>query len=298
MAIDYPEPNRRQALIGTVLIHGLLLLLFLFVHFTGPNPPLASPMVSGSGGVELNYGLDPVGAGDVQSMAPANASPNRADSRPPQASPEPQPRPVPTATPDPTPPSLEKIITSEAEESPVSQPPVVNPAPAREEVKPAPRPRRQVAVTFSPKGSPTGGGNGVNGSSNAPTGNSNGDDAPGTVGDKGDPRGTMGGVRYTGEPGSGGGDGGGEGDGFGNAGWAFDNKPVPPVVDNQGGVLRFKIKIDESGEIQSVQKVSGNMSAEQVQVCRNLIMEKLTVRKTRPQAGAATGFITFRFKDE
>ena len=297
MAIDYPEPNRRTALMGTLLVHGLLLLLFLFVHFAGPNPPLESPMVSGSGGVELNYGLDPVGAGDVQSTAPANPSPNRADSRPPQSSPVP-PRPEPTATADPTPPSQEKIITSEAEESPISQPPVDKPAPAREEVRPAPRPRRQVAVTFSPSGTANGGGNGVNGTSTAPTGNSNGDDAPGTVGDKGDPRGTQGGARYSGDPGSGGGGDGGDGDGFGNAGWAFDNRPTPPAVDNQGGVLRFKIKIDENGEIVTVQKVSGNMSAQQVEACRSVILEKLTVRKTRPQAGAATGFITFRFKDE
>ena len=53
-------------------------------------------------------------------MATANDSPNREDSRPPKASPDPQPTPRPLATPDPTPPSQEKIITSEAEESPVS----------------------------------------------------------------------------------------------------------------------------------------------------------------------------------
>ena len=48
-----------------------------------------------------------------------------------------------------------------------------------------------------------GGGNGVNGTSNAPTGNNNGDN-PGTVGDKGYPRGTYGGTAYSGEPGKGG----------------------------------------------------------------------------------------------
>ena len=42
MAIDYPEPHRREALIGTLLVHGVLLLLFIFIVFKGPNPPLAA----------------------------------------------------------------------------------------------------------------------------------------------------------------------------------------------------------------------------------------------------------------
>jgi hypothetical protein len=44
--------------------------------------------------------------------------------------------------------------------------------------------------------------------------------------------------------------------------------------------------------------VVGNMSAEQVRVCRNLINERFAVRKLKPEAGAATGFFTFRFKVE
>ena len=200
MAIDYPEPHRREALIGTLVVHGLLLLLFLFTHFHGPNPPLAA---LGGDGVELNYGLDEAGSGDIQSMAPTNNSPNREDSRPPKASPDPQPRPVATATPDPTPPAQEKIITSDAEESPVSEAPVVTPAPPKEEVKVAPRVPRKVAVTFAPKGSATGGGNGVNGTSSAPTGNNNGD-RPGSTGDQGDPNGSLDAKALYGNPGHGG----------------------------------------------------------------------------------------------
>ena len=94
--------NSRNALgLIFMLPAALLLLLFLFTHFHGPNPPLAA---SGGDGVELNYGLDEAGSGDIQSMAPANNSLNREDSRLPKASPDPQPRPVATATPAPTPP--------------------------------------------------------------------------------------------------------------------------------------------------------------------------------------------------
>src|SRR6476661_2227332 len=102
MAIDYQEPHRREGLIGTLVVHGVLLLLFVLMVFKGPDPPLKP--LGGGDGVELNYGLDEAGSGNVQSMATANNSQNREDSRPPIASPDPQPRPVAAATPDPTPP--------------------------------------------------------------------------------------------------------------------------------------------------------------------------------------------------
>ena len=290
MAIDYPEPHRREALIGTLVVHGVLLLLFMFMVFKGPNPPLAA--LGGGDGVELNYGLDEAGSGDIQSMAPANKSQNRADSRPPIASPDPQPRPVATAQADPTPPAQEKIITSDAEESPVSEAPVETPAPPKEEVKIAPKPKRKVAVTFSPKGSATGGGNGVNGTSNAPTGNSNGD-RPGTTGDQGDPNGSLDAKALYGAPGHGGtGSSPGSG-GLEMSGWRFNSTPVVEAVDDNSGTVRFKIKISADGEVESVTKVSGNVSAAQEKLCRDKLLDANFV-KTNGAAGGATGFYTFK----
>ena len=289
MAIDYPEPHRREALIGTLVVHGLLLLLFLFTHFHGPNPPLAA---LGGDGVELNYGLDEAGSGDIQSRAPANNSPNREDSRSSKASPDPQPRPVATARPDPTPPAQEKIITSDAEESPVSETPVETPAPPREEVKAAPRVPRKVAVTFAPKGSATGGGNGVNGTSNAPTGNNNGD-RPGTIGDQGDPNGSLDAKALYGAAGRGGTGSSPGGGGLEMAGWAPDSKPSVPAIDENSGTVRCKIKINEDGEIQSISKVSGNVSAAQEKLCRDALND-ISFRRTNSGTGSATGFYTFR----
>lgn len=291
MALDYPEPHRREALLVTLGLHALLALLFFFVVFRGPDPPLTD--LSGSG-VELNYGLDPAGSGDVQSTAPANASPNRADSRPPAQNPDPQPRPV-AAAPVPTPPAAEKVITSDAEESPVTTPPVETPAPPREEVKETPRPPRKIAVTFTPKGSATGGGNGVNGSSNAPTGNNNGD-RPGSVGDQGDPRGTLNGDALYGNPGTGGPGRGGSGGagGLEMSGWAIDSTPKVEAVDDNSGVVRFKIRITEDGEVEGVTKVSGNVSAAQEKLCRDAL-ENASFRRTNSGTGGATGYYTFRF---
>ncbi|MBF9220324.1 hypothetical protein [Hymenobacter ruricola] len=291
MAIDYQEPHRREGLIGTLVVHGGLLLLFIFMVFKGPDPPLQP--LGGGDGVELNYGLDAAGSGDVQSMATANNSPNREDSRPPVASPDPQPRPAAAATPDPTPPAQEKIITSEAEESPVSEAPVETPAPPKEEVKVAPKPKRQVAVVFSPKGSATGGGNGVNGSSNAPTGNNNGD-RPGTVGDQGDPNGSLDAKALYGAPGRGGSGSSPGSGGLEMAGWAFEAVPDIPKIDDTPGVARFKIVIDANGDPQSVTKVSGSISPEQTNAVRNALM-KASFRNVNGKDGGATGFYNFRY---
>jgi hypothetical protein len=290
MAIDYPEPHRREALIGTLVIHGLLLLLFIFTVFKGPNPPLAA---IGGDGVELNYGLDEAGDGDVQTMATANKSPNREDSRPPIASPDPQPRPVAAATPTPTPPSQEKIITSDAEESPVSEAPVETPAPRKEEVKAAPKPARKVVAAYSPNGNATGGGNGVNGSSNTPTGNNNGD-RPGAVGDQGDPNGSLDAKALYGAPGSGGSGSSPGSGGLEMSGWRFESTPVVEAIDNTSGVIRFRIKISADGEVESVSKVSGNVSPAQEKLCRDKLLDANFI-KTNSAAGGATGHYTFRF---
>jgi outer membrane biosynthesis protein TonB len=289
MAIDYPEPHRREALIGTLVVHGLLLLLFVFTVFKGPNPPLNA---IGGDGVELNYGLDEAGSGDVQSRATANNSANREDSRPPVASPDPQPRLVAAATPEPTPAAQEKVITSDAEESPVSEEPVETPAPPKEEVKEAPKPARKVAVAFAPKGGATGGGNGTNGSSNEPTDNNNGD-RPGTVGDQGDPNGSLDAKALYGAPGSGGSGSSPGGGGLEMSGWAPDSSPSVPAVDDNSGVVRFKIKINEEGEIQGISKVSGNVSAAQEKLCRDAL-NKMSFRRTNSGTGGATGFYTFK----
>lgn len=289
--MDYREEHRREALIGTVAIHALLAAAFIFTIFKGPDPPLAA---FGGDGVELNYGIDEAGSGDVQSKALANESPNREDSRPPASSPDPTPRPVQQAAePVPQEASEDKIITSEAEESPVSVPPVEKAAPRREEVKEVPRPAEKPRTLYTPKGSANGGGNGENGTSNAPTGNNNGD-RPGSVGDQGDPNGSLDAKALYGQPGSGGS---GRTPGSGGlemAGWAFVKIPAVDYVDNSSGFARFKIKINADGEVGAVTKVSGNVTPAQEKVCRDAL-QNADFRRTSATAGGATGFYTFRF---
>ncbi|MGI4864258.1 MAG: hypothetical protein ACRYFZ_10080 [Janthinobacterium lividum] len=303
MALDYPEQHRREALIGTLIFHLLLALLFFFVVFKGPDPPLSA---MGGDGVELNYGLDEAGSGDIQSMATANASQNREDSRPPAAQPNPTPQPTQPrveASPPVQPDVQEKVITSDAEDAGTSVPPVEKPAPrpaepVRETPTPAPpKPREQPRTLYTPRGA-TGaaGGNGVNGTSTAPTGNSNGDH-PGTVGDQGDRNGSLDAKALYGAPGSGGTGsraGSGGGSGLEMSGWRFESTPVVEAVDDNPGVVRFKIKISDDGEVESVTKVSGNVSAAQEKLCRDKLLDANFVRTNSGQGGA-TGFYTFRF---
>ncbi len=303
MALDYPEEHRREALGITAAVVVLLALVCFFLKFSGPNPPLTA---LGGDGVELNYGLDEAGSGDIQTTATANASQNREDSRPPAAT-QPQPAPQPAQprtehTPAPQPQAQEKVITSDAEDAGATAPPVEKPTtkavePVRETPTP-PKPREQPRTLYTPKGSASGvaGGNGTNGTSSAPTGNSNGD-RPGTVGDQGDPRGSLNAKALYGEPGSGGSGsrpGSGGGGGLEMSGWRFDNTPVVEAVDDNPGVVRFKIKINDDGEVESVAKVSGNVSPAQERLCRDKLQNANFV-KTNAGAGGATGFYTFRF---
>jgi outer membrane biosynthesis protein TonB len=304
MALDYPEEHRREALGITAAIVLLLALICFFLKFKGPDPPLTA---MGGDGVELNYGIDEAGSGDIQTMATANASQNREDSRPPAAQPDPTPQPAQPrveATPPP-PEAQEKTITSEAEETEVTAPPVEKPTakPVRpvepvRETPPAPaKPREQPRTVYTPRGA-TGaaGGNGVNGTSNTPTGNNNGD-RPGSVGDQGDPRGSLDAKALYGAPGSGGSGsrpGSGGGGGLEMSGWRFESQPTVEAVDDNPGVIRFKIKISDEGEVEAVTKVSGNVSAAQEKLCRDKLLDANFIRTNSGQGGA-TGFYTFRF---
>lgn len=65
--------NKLAGLIGTLLFHGLLLLLFWLIVFKTPIPPFPE---EGGGGYEVNFGTSETGSGDVQ---PEEVAGNNAD---------------------------------------------------------------------------------------------------------------------------------------------------------------------------------------------------------------------------
>ncbi len=126
--IHTERKNKAKALAGTLVFHGLILLVFFLVVFHNPEPP----MFSDTAGVEVNFGLSDEGMGEVQpepASADAAASKAMEQAQKRQES-EPQ--------------KEEKLLTQDVEEAPVvnttekakkekKKPEVVKPAPVVKE---------------------------------------------------------------------------------------------------------------------------------------------------------------------
>jgi periplasmic protein TonB len=273
--------DRRTAMIVSVIFHALLiLLLFYIMAWRAPNPPLEEY------GIEVNFGMDATGGGEVQTKAVANESTNREDSKPATTTPEPakpEVRPQPTVS---QPQSQPALATDNDNEVVVK----------KEVVKPTPEPpKEEVKVVEKPKALYTGktktnsAGSGTAGTSNTPTGNSNGDDA-GAVGDKGSPEGKMEAKNLYGKPGGGGG-----GPSLNMPGWRYDVRPKEDPYENESGKIVFKITIDADGEIENIQVVESNVSPQVVKWYRDEVFKtsfSRTSSKT-PNDQGATGTITF-----
>ncbi|QNF35063.1 hypothetical protein HUW51_20945 [Adhaeribacter swui] len=289
MVVEEEENYKKYGLLVTLLFHAGLLTLFFFIILREPQPPL-----SGGDGIVLNYGVDAEGYGDVQTTAPANESENKEDSRPapsrpaqvaqPEVKPEPVKQPV----------VEEKLLTTH-EESPVNVKVIEKPQP-----KVVEQPKEEIKVEEKPKAlypgksaANNGAGNGTAGSSNNATGNNNGD-RPGKVGDQGDPNGSLNSKALYGKPGTGSG---GSGSGSLNMpGWGYDREPRPNDTSNETGELVFRITINEEGEVESVRRLSGNVSQELEKLYRDEIYRTTfsrTTPKTNSASVGATGTIRF-----
>ncbi len=217
LSSEIDSRNRRKAFFISVGVHAAVLAILVFlVVFRPPDPPLTMTMY----GVEVDFGVDDVGSGEVRSLAPANTNPPNPDARA-GAPEESEPKPREESQPSPPEPVKEEPpLTANDEESPVEMkeppkierpvlkktepaPPVTSPQPAEEKKAEPEKPSVNPNALFTKKN----GAGGLNdGTSDKVAGNNNGDDA-GKVGDKGDPRGIMGAKNYSGTPGTGGGNG-------------------------------------------------------------------------------------------
>lgn len=216
-------------------------------------------------GVDLNYGIDVTGYGNIQTTNKANDSKNNYDVKPAdnksseKAVSKPQP-----AVPKPS--SVEKttrtqtqktppVITSDAEESPVTMKKTPTTSTAKASTSPAPpvktppAPARSVDQGSVMKKSGSGSNsNGTTGSRDGIGGNNNGDGQPGAVGDQGDPRGTPDGKSLYGNPGAG-----GSGSSIsGLSGWSKKPLSVPKDKSSETGRIVFSVSVDNRGEVISI----------------------------------------------
>lgn len=316
MQIDFlnrlERENRQKAFVATLVFHVLLLLLFFFVKAWQ-----ATDKHLEDAGIELNFGLDNVGSGDIQTRNQPSPLPNREESQPSAEKKQPEP-----AEPlERVPPRVEPVrakaprvaeepeLTSKAE-SPVkvAERPVkkVETAPKSEPkpevvakpVETPPAPPRQPDAKATYKRNPgstgsSGSGNGTVGTNPNPGGNNNGDDKSG-IGDKGNPQGTPDAKALYGKPGSGG----GGGTSLNLSGWKMANRITAKDPYQEYGFVRFRIKVDEDGNIVSV-VVDEKTVTQQVADFYKALTQKLVFVPSvsggqRPSS--ASGTITFTLR--
>jgi hypothetical protein len=273
-----------EGTVGSILIHGILLLLLYFFVINPPNPPLGE--VGGSG-IELNYGVDLEGYGDIQTMNEASEQGAEEEVAPSDEQPSP-----------------EQQENSIAEQNPESQEDNSNDLKQDfeetvkleekkvekkiEEVKPIEKPiekKTNIEVkeqkTLDKSTDPKPNSNGNTGTENKIGANNNGD-RPGKVGDQGNPQGSLEAKALYGNLGSGGeGSGGSGGNKLEMSGW----KPLFRIdkkdATNENGKIVFQIKVDNQGDLISVLPVEKTVSPAVVEFYKRQIEENWAVERTR-----------------
>jgi protein TonB len=285
MSEQEEKKNQWVAILTSVGFHAAILLLFLFVMgWTPPDPPLSE---LGSG-VELNFGLDQEGSGDVQPEISEGVNEKKPDAK----SEEEQKKETPDVVKDEVKPNESKQedekLTSQDDESPVvvkdSKKEIKRPDPVTvktPEIKPKAKdkPVKDEGASFK-----------------YPSGSSQGDDKN-KAGDKGSKEGSLDpNGQYTGRPGTGG-NGGGGGNGFAlnMSGWNWDAQPqAPKLPDNENGKIVFEITVDSDGEIINIETLQRGLSPEAERICKEEIQKRSMVRTSSSAApDRSKGRITF-----
>jgi periplasmic protein TonB len=279
------KKNKRIAALTTIVLNGLLMLLLLFVAaWKAPNPP--NPEY----GIELNFGLDTEGGGDVQPLEPVGSA---SKEEPTQENNAEQTQEKTATAASEVKPVEQELVGNE--ESPVmvkevkekqkeSVPEIKKEVKKTELVKVEEKPEEDSKTVYKFKTETTD----AKATDKEGTGKSQGDDE-GKTGDKGNPQGSLDAKALYGK--QGGGDGGAPS--LQLDGWNWEAVPKPDVANNESGRLVFEIKVDENGEIISIKTMERSVSLASEKICRAEV-EKLTFSRTGSNVPTvSTGKITF-----
>lgn len=289
------KKNKTKAALLSVLVHSLLLLAFLFaLAWRPPDPPLPEL------GIELNFGMDNVGTGDIQPETDPVESESIEEAAPEELPEETVEEVEDTPVEEATEP-VEEVVeetTSTVQESPDVVKKEVVEEPKKEvekpkEEKPKETKEQPKKVEEQPKEEPNDGATGKDGDSDNQEKVSQGDNMD-KIGDKGDEEGTLDSRALYGKSGGGG------GSALEMTGWTWDFKPKPNDTSSENGRIVFEIKIDDQGEILSVRTVERSVSPAIEKIYRAEV-EKLTFSKTSDNsivAPISTGRITFVIKSK
>ena len=274
--------NQRTALLISIGTHAVIFFLLLFiVAWRAPNPPLPEY------GIELNFGTDDQGSGDVQPETPVGTDnpQNEAEGAPEKSEPTETQEVVEETKPTETNPAEQQV--SSKVESPVVLKEVKKEAVKSEETKPKEELKKQdPKAAYNPSTTKTTGTK-ETGTKEGKPGNE-GDDT-GKTGDKGDIKGADPKGGYSGQ--QGGGDGGPKLD---LKGWDWDKIPIPNVPNNETGQVVFEIEVDDNGELIKYRKESGSVSPAAERACREAIEKISFIKKSGAKVPkSSTGKITF-----
>lgn len=293
MTTQQEQKNKRIAMMISIGFHAVLLIAFLLLMaWRAPNPPHPEY------GIELNFGLDQQGGGEVQPEKAPGTDESTPDPQPEEAQETPQeqsPSEVePEKTEEPIVSKVESpVVVKEEKKEPTKEPvkenktetkPKVTP---KEEVKKV-EPKEVVKTEYKPTDTKPVDKKGDGGTSH-------GND-PNKIGDKGKADGDLNkSTVYDGQKG-----GGANGDGFGlsMSGWEWADEPkIPTLPDNQGGRIEFKITCDENGDIFKIETIGRGLSLEAEKILRAEILKNSLVKKSGGQAQpSSTGNVVFILK--
>ncbi len=266
------EKNKTIGLIASVGIHAtVFMILFFMVAWRAPNPPLPEY------GIELNFGLDSEGFGDLQPTTPVGDAQAVTDEVPQEQPAEAKPD---EATPDVTEPVKEAAVDKPTEQN-ISK--VESPVTLKEEKKEAKKevvkdkpkesqPEEKVIAAYKKEEKKS-----LNPADAAAKGlPGNQGDQANKVGDQGSPEGKLDAKALYGTPGGGGG---GNGMDLQMSGWTWADQPkVPDLPDNENGKVVFEIECDESGDITGINTLERSLSPKAEQILKEEIRKNSLVR--------------------
>jgi outer membrane biosynthesis protein TonB len=294
MTSENEKKNQRIGMAVSLGLHGLMLLLFfLIMAWREPDPPIPEY------GIELNFGLQDAGAGEIQPEEPSSSVPEIEEEMTPEESSEEVTESIEetdaieeTDLPEE---QAEEIIDSESLDSPDLI------EPQEEEKKETDKVQEQVEkVEEQVKenvDSPVIPGEQnvgqLNNRDEATETQSQGDNAN-AEGDKGVEEGSIDSRSLYGSHGGGG------GPTLDLTGWTWDTEPDPKDTSNENGKIVFEIKIDDRGEIISVRTIEKTVSPVVERIYREEV-ESLTfspLSNNTVPAPVSTGRITFLIRSK
>ncbi|KAA6439150.1 hypothetical protein FEM33_12770 [Dyadobacter flavalbus] len=306
MIVQQAEDRQRIA-VSWAMSFGItiaMLGLFFFIRLNSSVPKVAPMELF----VEVNYGTEKVGRGNVQTFNKPNDSKVAENMR---ADADEVKKVKSVSTPRPTPPTppkiespkpvktvAEKPVIASKEESPVEAPEktdVKKSAGSENTSAPVSKPAPEKAVNrdalFTKSSGSKSGSNGTNGTRSGVGGNNNGDDAEG-VGDKGSRSGSLFAKTYKGEGG-----GGGTAVGLSLSGWSWSRKPVVDDNSDATGDITFKITVDKNGRVKSIITQSTTVTDYAVvNKYKSAVRDLTFVPKSDNVPDESVGTITFKIR--